>query len=392
MDTKQSDGALLLESSFTKPVDSQTSSRLIALPAELRLKILRTLLKVGKMPNCNDLLSNYDKKKKEMTTSRTLERDDSPESRQLRDDALTAYNNAYSFSSQILRTCQTLYTEGSSVLYNENELAIVIDDGFQADWRTNRRGYAYSALDAAFNDAHSPSLYDDAPLIRDVVRYRPTSAEARAWFHEDHTDYYECAFLRFRKVEVHLRNANPYLFEVCRALRGLLLGKEVNLYFEDPCFHEDLASDDVALQLCSLSCQLNIGDPALAGLPSVQKALRICRSDIGVHDTNPLSEICDEMVLDLLSLTRMHEGVQSEWRRASKLSETYERPEEVHALIESVLQKVSIYLSEAKGISTKRRRKLKKMVAVTHEEYDTMKEASRVAYEAETAALRKSSR
>lgn len=100
---------------FKQPSNPQTSSRLVQLPAEIRLKIYRLLHK-------NDKPLYSEEEIEEVLNDNGPNADE--EYFATSDHSLLSYQSNVSLSSQLLATCQQVYLEGQAILYATNVLSI----------------------------------------------------------------------------------------------------------------------------------------------------------------------------------------------------------------------------------------------------------------------------
>lgn len=98
-----------MRDTFEKPSDPQAGSPLLQLAAELKLKILRLLLKKGDIIRCSEDYNNHHAFDDEFCPAWYKN---------------GLYDRDYQLSSKLLQSCQQLYHEGKAVLYQENTLSI----------------------------------------------------------------------------------------------------------------------------------------------------------------------------------------------------------------------------------------------------------------------------
>jgi len=175
---------------FALPANPQVLSRFVQLPPELKLIIFRLLLK----------------------SSGPLEPQGS-----LRPNDIGLYDQQTQLSSQLLRTCQTLFLEAGDMLYRQNTLVVDYDSAI---------GDRCHMLNISV--PLPTDLWESFDVIPDLVPYaayrgrhdlRPDAA------HRLLTNFYP-SLLRFRLVHVNFHS--DYVestFVACRLLRGLLSGE-----------------------------------------------------------------------------------------------------------------------------------------------------------------------
>lgn len=195
----------------------QDVSPLLQLPAELRIKILRSLLKKPKPIYAR-------------SSSSSSAKDGSDEFNQPHDLEL---------SSQLLRTCQQLYEEGRHVLYNENVLCVEYRPD-TVDWLTGSTGTDICCvLGQHLNLPYRPfglpcriSSFFEYARERDKVSERPSPV-----WHTMKLPNYSLAqiypaLVAFRHITLEVRNPSKNrVFIACRVLHDLLVGKHVTMAF-----------------------------------------------------------------------------------------------------------------------------------------------------------------
>lgn len=130
--------------SFAKRRDPQSASTLMTLPAELRLKILRMLLKKG------DVLASF---------RQYLGADEQPYT----EEHQQRYSkNVLSLSAQIVVCCQMLHEESLAILYKENTVSIEDRDCLRMV--AGYASYSCIAPDIAFNPLTPLSGGDDGTI------------------------------------------------------------------------------------------------------------------------------------------------------------------------------------------------------------------------------------
>lgn len=191
MDVHDHESQLAPKGSFALPANPQLLCRLLQLPPELKLIVFRLLLK----------------------SSRPLESQGS-----LHSNDAGLYDPQAQLSSQVLRTCQTLFLEAGDVLYRENTLVIDCDSA------TGSRCHMLNiSVPLPMN------LWESFNVVLDLMPYaayrgrhdlRPDAA------HRLLTNFYP-SLLRFKLVHVNLHSDHvESTFVACRLLRDLLSGED----------------------------------------------------------------------------------------------------------------------------------------------------------------------
>ena len=216
-------------SGFSKPQRSQKGSRLMQLPAEIRVKILRSLLKA------NESIVPFYNGSSDLTWGH--QRD------------LVKYKDNTQLSAQVMRACQKLHGEAQHILYAENTLDIQILPRSRNEMHCSLLSYRsiipgiVDKLGKMKNDLFSaeyPLMY----LPRNGTNLRSA------------TDLEICADKVFGAYKVRLDVVNGLqqqnVYVVCRLLRNLLYGKRVKIIFP----HADLWKVKSVLGGCKiLRCQ-----------------------------------------------------------------------------------------------------------------------------------------
>lgn len=129
-------------STFRRPRNAQLQSRLVRLPAELRIKILRNLLvSDGPIQSLARCIRD---------TKRTTE------------DGNVRYAKGVRLSAQVLSTCQILYNEARDILYHENTIEVDITRGSVAisqHFRKRISGEVCAVLDAVVGMPNQRAQY-----------------------------------------------------------------------------------------------------------------------------------------------------------------------------------------------------------------------------------------
>lgn len=181
----------------------QTSSRLLQLPAELLLMILRLLHKSPRVLYYS-----------------------------IREYVEVGYDPNVQLSSQLLRCCQSLHIDGERILYGGNTLGIICDNFWNHENGEERLGHC-CFLDTAIE---LPSHSIDVPRSSfDLLSWTETSSTAPGARPPAYdlslidTDRYAAA-LRFTKLEVDMTLREPEaVFLACRLLKDLVNDKQVTL-------------------------------------------------------------------------------------------------------------------------------------------------------------------
>ncbi|KAK5947054.1 hypothetical protein PMZ80_001200 [Knufia obscura] len=172
---------------FSQPCQSQSASRLLQLPPELRIKILRMLLRSS------------------APLAPLLEEKQKPDER-----------HSFDLSGQVLATCQVLHKDASMILYKENILTIKVVPADQ-DW-----GLECYVVDARMDLVHEPH---DLPLTEYDLLSIARSSNPKTHFEE----CYE-GLSQISNVRVILQPAyatRDIAFITCMVLQDLLRGKNV---------------------------------------------------------------------------------------------------------------------------------------------------------------------
>ena len=268
---------------FQHHPNPQNGSRLIRLPAELRVKILRNLLK------------------KPSPIQSLAERDPA------NNDARAQYDADTSLSSQVLRTCQIAYNEGLLILYKENiiQLHIREDSDNSCELGSFDLTIRYP-LDADDISMHQDALLefagnaehcDNCVTISECVGSFPAYCENPACegyyknSGKDLVDQYPVLqqFTHIRLVLSWMSNKNGVFVVACRALRDLLRGKHVSISFSLTLsrYYPGVTSRDIdpdqarVLRCASISFE-EIGGPHVDMVKSL-----IC-SNAPVYDTHAM--------------------------------------------------------------------------------------------------------
>ncbi|KAK5084685.1 hypothetical protein LTR05_005763 [Lithohypha guttulata] len=182
---------------FERQTDPQGQSDLLQLPGELRLKVLRYLLK-----SKDGRIRSYDESKLCSTNGRF------PRKR---------YNKELPGSAQLLRTCQKLFWEGRDVLYTENTLSIFIwGDPWSRALKCGVLG-----LQVEFHRPHQETYYD---LLWNALDYNPDDMSQLLRVYDE-------TLACFQRLEIKMDELNDHedCFIACRVLKNNLLGKDVTI-------------------------------------------------------------------------------------------------------------------------------------------------------------------
>lgn len=182
--------------SFEKHPDEQFSSRLLRLPVEIRLKILRSLMRKP-IPICSRLQSGYAEN----------------------------YLDGLALSSQLLRSCQRIYHEGLNILYNENTLSILCQPAGMGSISCGVLHLivrAYHVLQYMGSSIHDTDLLSVAK--RKLEQEHPIARTKDAL---ELLPIYN-SLLRFKRVQVHFECGQAEHDAICVLLVRLILkGKQV---------------------------------------------------------------------------------------------------------------------------------------------------------------------
>ena len=321
--TQQSTTATM---TFQNPRSSQPLSPLMGrpmngnatgLPAEIRIKILRCLLRSGDLIRSQDEVGEAE------------------------------FNTATKLSSQILQTCQVLYEEGSVILYHENTLAVLVADGFRNDHNLHLRFLGVAVLEQSTLEYAGGVLV--LPLLQDLVERKEGigSTNVRGTYKgkkslDSWIDAYEI-LARFQKFHVVFRlefNWRCHTFiRVCRRLRIAFLNKDVVMTI-GPKWTTDASEVLAYLLPCRvLRCQsLRFELPTEANVDDV---VRITTSQEPLVDTYGMTRQLYRDVLDKLDHfeTKPFDiEHQSLWLKMFKKAQEYDVPAS-QKLKEQVLEK-----------------------------------------------------
>lgn len=205
-------------STFKKPRHTQNQSRLVSLPVELRVKVLRTLLVAGE-PILS--LAHY--------AARINTRYKGAEKR---------YKESVNLSAQIMPTCQDLYVEAKGILYEENTISVnpTTHEFGSIRFRRRRNPVACAMLDAVVG---IPDLIEECEPIQDLVKNQEQKdpqqgAKLLKQWREHFLRLYP-ALEQFRHWRIEFDITFDFLAHFVRTLSKLLLGKRVTI-----AFHGDL--------------------------------------------------------------------------------------------------------------------------------------------------------
>ncbi|KAK5941160.1 hypothetical protein PMZ80_006437 [Knufia obscura] len=191
------------ELTFTRPEILQTGSRLLQLPAELRLTIYGLLLK-------------HDE---------PIEHDEATDHILHVGGSTPSYNSRTQLSSQLLRTCQQLQREAGDYLYAKNFLVIGFD--FHGDW-----GYDYFCHVLSH---HVQIPYGPTKIANGVVDLRTCSQE-HSFKHPTMVNMHQAlsqtwpSLTRFERVKLNLLYKHTWnVFTACYLIRTLVCQKIVQV-------------------------------------------------------------------------------------------------------------------------------------------------------------------
>lgn len=186
-------------SQFTLQAADQSSSQLLTLPAELRVKILRYLL-------CNDS-TLYSRRLAELKGCKTSQ-----------------YASEYLYrSAQILCVCQQLFEEGFPIMYDENRLGI----DFKLDTMSND-AFLCRVFDFAFL---VPYRMDEIEHSTGALDLRNYVRKARSFPSAAHLVLLS-AVSKFQVYEIHIEYENrEHAFTAFHLLCNLVKGKSVHIKF-----------------------------------------------------------------------------------------------------------------------------------------------------------------
>lgn len=211
------------KSVFQQSPNSQVSSALVSIAPELRVKILRYVLK-----SCSPLI-NQEELSVDIKDPKDATKEGSPNTQE--PSVQSAAPLTISLSSQVLATCQQMYAEGSQILYGENILSIHASD------------YTLSFLDTSIhfnNTALWETLKAQIELGHLLLDWKPNVEKslenARSFNVERATSYMSPSpqkFSRYQLLILVYQRYNPYriIFHACRILRPLFQGKQVTIKF-----------------------------------------------------------------------------------------------------------------------------------------------------------------
>lgn len=182
-----------MEKSFQKLEDDQSESRLMKLPAELRLKVLRNLLR-----------------DKDDFPPRMFTMIDEPEK--------------YCLSAQTLRLCQKWYVEGVSVLYDENALFLRIE----AERNRMKLKTIGTTVRFLYDGLHNIKSLDEE-LSKPIVP-EGNGGERQQLLRKNLMWLSDNLYMltRFRQIWVHIvYDGSDYLYTACQLIKDFLIGKDV---------------------------------------------------------------------------------------------------------------------------------------------------------------------
>lgn len=301
-----------LEPPFIKPQISQEASPLFKLPFELRIKIWRYLFKAGHalrsqhelmmtMPEVEDetnSTSDYEPSSAEDSNNEYSEDNEEdgeendeevgeePDEEEDYEDPVEkimkqrltqpkvqeAYRNCVELSSQILRTCQAIYVQGSAILYPENTLSIFCDDEVYI-----------SLLDIYIKvrpPMEGPQGNDISILDLPYLKDWESSWQPNVWHRElRHLCPWLTKFGRYQ-ITMHAIEGGGFNYHdpiqvPLRVLSELLKNQNVSLIFENngrKLLAKDIAS--IHLSACFLHCKtIQFEGPMTACLIGLQRII-----------------------------------------------------------------------------------------------------------------------
>lgn len=352
-------------SSFSQPRLSQNASPLLALPAELRLKILRNLLKEESLP-----VAYY-----------------------LEDSSRESVERALSLSAQVLRCCQTLYLEGLDILYNENILCINVDKNRFHDEADRGAETVFSALDVYFTVKDSQPLRGGHFTIDRLKRFGDLRSS------RDY-DLWGCSGVikkrierrlrRFRKIKITMTNNRNNTIWVCYMLRPLLFRKRFTIDLRWITFPNSTIPDTMFRQLNAMSLQPTVICPDGNKVYLNHPTLITSHSD-GVEGAIDTCALWLHFESKVLSKIPGLKGVCSdEIAEIKRLGRAFERPERVHDLFTMLFDKAGKMIDEAPGRRPCDKKKLRTWLVNALRRFEVQKKKLAEAYEAEKALSEKS--
>lgn len=212
-------------SNFTTSRHDQAQSRLASLAREIRLKILRYLLKAddGCIKSLDEVVRTY-----AQTTS-------------------DSYMQAFPGSAQILRACQILLQDGRAVLYKENSVSMYwwVPSDSMAKFENKVHGRPpHASTHVEYSHLNCSVLNTTLSAVAD----KDPSAKIKKLL-QDHDQLYTPEMLakylscysnfvrRFDRIVLtieSMRGSSVHLFVMCRMLRGILPDKHVTVVFKQP--------------------------------------------------------------------------------------------------------------------------------------------------------------
>lgn len=188
---------------FQLPRDRQLTSAFLLLPAELRVKILRCLLKKG------DPIYSFGESV-------------SPEAEHLQGRKESAYAGL-SLSSQLLRTCRQLLEEGFTILYKENTLSLY----FSSHERYEPAVLYF--LDHEVDLSSCSRFSFMLPQGLEGMIKIPCSLHTKQDRRQCHLSYSILSRFQSMRLTIDAYQQNT-IYQVCCFLCHLLLGKDVDLF------------------------------------------------------------------------------------------------------------------------------------------------------------------
>lgn len=199
---------------FLRAETMQTSSMLMSLPAEIRLKILRSLLRKGEaLQSSGSRDSNVNWLKEGSKFAEDMQ-----------------------LSAQIMSCCQAMYHEAEEILYKENVLQVDLTHRTESKIDIDILG---GTLDM---DLGSRDISQREKTLVDMIERAAKKQATNSWRipHYGTRDYFlrhHAAMLRFPRVDLMIdwKIVDRYdaMFNLGWILRDLLSGKVVKVYVDD---------------------------------------------------------------------------------------------------------------------------------------------------------------
>lgn len=204
---------------FQKQETNQAQSQLLIPPAEIRVKILRNLLRSenGRVRNRRELCSaeltllDYDFGGEEEVDQQDFQR------------CKDYWREHGPGGAQVLRTCQRMYLEGTETLYKEQTIDILVEDD-------NLIAVAFSMLDQTITLSSYERPCEEYFSTSDVQECHDTIRpnNLRRLLHA-----YKVPLKQFKNVQVQINEQRLNATEICfvgRALRGIMQDKNATIF------------------------------------------------------------------------------------------------------------------------------------------------------------------